>query len=223
VQGFGNAGRNVARVFREAGARIVGVSDSRGGIYDPDGLSLVEVEIHKDETGSVVDMPATKPLGPKEVLEVPCHVLIPAAMESQITTANAREIQARVVIEAANGPTTPEADDLLSERGISVIPDTLSAAGGVVVSFFEWSQNLANEHWPEAEVNDKLRATMTRAGDTMVTTRAALLDQFDEYERAWRDVNPDGPGLAHPDLRIAAHVVAIQRCRQATEERGIWP
>lgn len=223
VQGFGNAGRNAARIFRRAGARIVAVSDSRGGIYDPGGLRLREVEIHKDETGSVVDMPATKPLGPQEVLAVPCDVLIPAAMESQITTANARDVQARVVVEAANGPTTPEADDILSERGIPLVPDTLSASGGVVVSYFEWSQNLANEHWTEGEVNEKLKTTMERSADTLVTTRAALLDQFDDYASAWRDVNPDSPRPVRPDLRIAAQVVAIQRCRRATEQRGIWP
>ncbi|MGD2100942.1 MAG: Glu/Leu/Phe/Val dehydrogenase [Acidimicrobiia bacterium] len=223
VQGFGNAGRNAARIFSRAGAKIVAVSDTRGGIYDPDGLDLVEVETRKDETGSVVDMPATKPLGPREVLEVPCDVLIPAAMESQITTANAKDVQARVVVEAANGPTTPAADDILSERGIQVVPDTLSAAGGVVVSFYEWSQNLANEHWSEAEVNERLQATMARSGDTLVTTRAALLDQIDDYRRAWKDMNPNGQDLSRPDLRIAAHVVAIQRCRRATEQRGIWP
>jgi glutamate dehydrogenase/leucine dehydrogenase len=223
VQGFGNAGRNAARIFRGAGANIVAVSDSRGGIYDPEGLNLVEVERHKDETGSVVDMPSTKPLAQQEVLEVPCDVLIPAAMEAQITTANARDVQAGVVIEAANGPTTPGADDILSGRGIPVVPDTLSAAGGVVVSFFEWSQNLANEHWSEAEVDERLRTTMARSADTLVTTRAALLDQFDDYETSWGDVKPNGPDLIRPDLRIAAHVASIQRCRRATEERGIWP
>lgn len=223
IQGFGNAGRNAARLLRSAGADIVAVSDSRGGIYDPNGLNLVEVELHKDETGSVVDMPGTKPLGNKEVLEVLCDVLIPAAMETQITTANAAGVQAKLVIEAANGPTTPEADDILCERGIPVVPDILSASGGVVVSYFEWTQNLANEHWTEAEVNEKLQAKMTKASDAMITKRAVLLDQIDEYSRAWREARADTGELPRPTLRTAAHVVAIQRCRRATEQRGIWP
>lgn len=223
IQGFGNAGRNAARILRAAGADIVAVSDSKGGIYNPDGLNLVEVELHKDDTGSVVEMPGTKPLVSREVLEVPCDVLIPAALESQIISTNATEVKAKVVIEAANGPTTPEADDILCERGIPVVPDILSASGGVVVSYFEWTQNLANEHWSESEVNEKLQAKMTKATDAMVTTRAALLDQIEEYRRAWREARPNDPELMRPTLRTAAHVVAMQRCRRATEQRGIWP
>jgi glutamate dehydrogenase/leucine dehydrogenase len=223
VQGFGNAGRNAARLFKEAGARIVAVSDTQGGIHDPDGLELAQVELHKDETGSVTNLPGTKPLGHKEVLEVPCDVLVPAALETQITTANAGQIEAKVVIEAANGPTTPEADDVLSDRGIPVVPDILSAAGGVVVSYFEWVQNLANEHWTEAEVHQRLRSTMGRATDAMVTTRAGLLDRLDEYQATWAEVQPDAAPLPPPTLRTAAHVVALQRCRRATEQRGIWP
>lgn len=223
IQGFGNAGRNAARLFHQAGARIVGVSDSRGGIHDPRGLDLAAVERHKFETGSVVDMPATKALDSMEVLEVPCDVLIPAALETQITTSNAERIEAGVVIEAANGPVTPEADDILCVRGIPVVPDILSAAGGVVVSYFEWVQNLANEHWTEAEVHQRLRAKMVLATDTMVTTRAALLDRLESYRQAWAEVQPNSPVLPRPTLRTAAHVVALQRCRRSTEQRGIWP
>jgi glutamate dehydrogenase/leucine dehydrogenase len=221
VQGFGNAGRNAARIFAHAGARIVAVSDSRGGIYDPDGLDIAEVEYHKDTTGSVIDLSGTKPLGPREVLEVPCDVLIPAAMELQITTANAADIKAKVVIEAANGPTTPEADDLLADRGIPVIPDILSASGGVVVSYFEWAQNLANEHWTEPVIQEKLKAKMRAATDAMVTTRAALLDQLDHYREAWMEAK--GQDVPRPTFRTAAHVVAVGRCRLATDQRGIWP
>ena len=223
VQGFGNAGRNAARIFNRAGARIVAVSDSRGGIYDPHGLDLDQVELHKDTTGSVIDLSGTKPLGSREVLEVPCDVLIPAAMETQITTANAERIQAKVVIEAANGPTTPEADDILCHRGIPVVPDILSAAGGVVVSYFEWVQNLANEQWTEGEVHERLRSTMVAATDAMIATRAGLLDRLDYYQAAWLEVQPKNGPLAPPTLRTAAHVVALARCRRATEQRGIWP
>ncbi len=223
VQGFGNAGRNAARIFRAAGAKIVAVSDTRGGIHHPDGLDLTKVEVHKDETGSVVDLPGAKPLDHREVLEVPCDLLIPAALETQITTANAERVVAKVVVEAANGPTTPEADDILAERGIPVVPDILSAAGGVVVSYFEWVQNLANQHWTLAEIQQRLRTTMHRATEVTVTTRAALLERFLEYQRAWSAVQPNDGELPHPTLRTAAHVVALQRCRRATEQRGIWP
>jgi glutamate dehydrogenase (NAD(P)+) len=222
IQGFGNAGRNAARIFTKAGARIIAVSDSHGGIHDPDGLELAQVEVHKDETGSVTEMPGTKPLQPREVLEVACDLLIPAALQTQITAANAEQIEAKAVIEAANGPTTPEADDILSDRGIPVVPDVLSASGGVVVSYFEWVQNLANERWTEAEVQDRLRTTMLQATDAMVTTRAALSNQLDDYQEAWAKVRPDSL-LSRPTLRTAAHVVAVRRCRHATEQRGIWP
>ena len=222
IQGFGNAGRHAARIFSRAGANVVAVSDSRGGIHNPEGLDLPTVEVHKDETGSVVGTPATESLEHRDVLEVPCDVLIPAAMENQITAANAKEVDAQVVIEAANGPTTPDADDVLTDRGIPVVPDVLSAAGGVVVSYFEWVQNLANEHWTESQIQKRLRDKMHSAADAMVTTRAALLDQFDEYQEAWAKVRPDPP-LPRPTLRTAAHVVAVQRCRRATEQRGIWP
>jgi glutamate dehydrogenase/leucine dehydrogenase len=136
VQGFGNAGRHAARIFANAGARIVAVSDSKGSVHAPDGLDLSEVQHHKDTTGTVVGTAGTTDLGPKEVLEVPCDVLIPAALETQITTANAARVQAKVVIEAANGPTTPEADDILAERGHSGHPrhpELLGRRGRVVL------------------------------------------------------------------------------------------
>lgn len=223
VQGFGNAGRNAARIFQASGAKVVAVSDSRGGAYDPDGLNLSEVEFHKKETGSVVDSPGTKALAPKEVLEVPCDVLVPAAMELQITSENAPRIQAKVVIEAANGPTTPEADDILAKNGIHVIPDILSASGGVVVSYFEWVQNLANEQWPEAEVHRRLQEKMVKATDSVITTRVALIDRLDFFREAWKAAQPDDGELPRPTFRTAAHVVAVQRCRRAMEQRGVWP
>jgi glutamate dehydrogenase (NAD(P)+) len=223
IQGFGNVGRNTARIFEDAGARIVAVSDSRGGVHDRQGLEISQVELHKDETGSVIDMPGTQPLDHREVLTVPCDVLIPAALQTQITSANAEQITAKVVVEAANGPITPEADDILDDRGIPVVPDILSAAGGVVVSYFEWIQNLANEQWTEIDVHDRLRSTMTQATDTVVTTHTALSDQLDDYQEAWYEAKPVATILPNPTLRTAAHVTAVRRCRRATEQRGIWP
>lgn len=223
IQGFGNAGAHAARLFREAGAVIVAVSDTKGGIYDPDGLDVAKVAAHKSSTGSVVDYPSAKPLAPKEVLEVPCDLLIPAAMENQITVENADRIQCRLIAEAANGPTTPAADRILTERGIEVLPDILANAGGVIVSYFEWVQNLDNERWEEHTVHEKLRAKMRRATEQVVTHRAALLSSFPTYQEQWARVRPDEPPLEKPDLRTAAYVIAVQRCRTATEQRGIWP
>lgn len=223
IQGYGNAGRNAARIFTNAGASVVAVSDSQGGVFDPNGLDLGLVDIRKDETGSVTGVPGTKQLDRREVLTVPCDILVPAALENQITSANADEVHARVVIEAANGPTTPEADDMLAARGIPVVPDILSASGGVVVSYFEWMQNLANEQWTEGEVQERLRHKMRSGTDAMMATRNALLDRFDRYQDAWTESTGDDTPLARPTLRTAAHVVAVQRCRRATEQRGIWP
>ncbi len=223
IQGFGNAGRHAARIFASAGSRIVAVSDSTGGIHATAGLDLAEVEHHKDTTGTVVGTPNTRELGPKQVLEVPCDVLIPAALEAQITTENAERIAAKVVIEAANGPTTPEADDVLAVRGIPVIPDILSCAGGVVVSYFEWTQNLANEQWTEAEVQERLKTIMLSATDAMLATKAALADRLDFYQDAWQEATGTDAVLPRPTMRVAAHVVAVGRCRNATEQRGIWP
>ncbi|MDH3731837.1 MAG: Glu/Leu/Phe/Val dehydrogenase, partial [Acidimicrobiia bacterium] len=223
VQGFGNAGRHAAKLFRAAGAEIVAVSDTRGGVYDPDGLDLVGVEHQKDETGSVVDVSGTKTLDPLEVLEVPCDILIPAAMESQITSDNADRVKAKVIIEAANGPTSPQADEVLAEKGIPVIPDVLAAAGGVVVSYFEWVQNLANEHWPANQVHERLREKMYHATDAVITTRGRLIANLEDYQEAWSKAQPSWPRPERPTLRTAAHVVALERCRQTANHRGIWP
>jgi glutamate dehydrogenase (NAD(P)+) len=223
IQGFGNAGRNAARLFHAAGAEIVAVSDTKGGVHDPDGLDVPRVERHKDETGSVVGTEGTAHLGPLDVLAVPCDILIPAAMETQITSGNADGVQAAMVIEAANGPTTPEADEILCDKGIPVVPDVLAAAGGVVVSYFEWVQNLANEHWSAEEVHSRLREKMYHATDSILTTRAALIENLERYQDAWAEVQPQWPRPKRPTLRTAAHVVALERCRQTAEHRGIWP
>ena len=154
---------------------------------------------------------------------MPCSMLIPAAIENQITLENAERIQARLVVEAANGPTTPAADRILRERGIDVLPDILANAGGVVVSYYEWVQNLDNEQWEEHVVIDKLRTKMYRATEQVVAHRAALLASLDEYREQWKKARPDDGVLEPPDLRTAATALAMERCRRATMQRGIWP
>ncbi|MBU1228157.1 MAG: Glu/Leu/Phe/Val dehydrogenase [Actinobacteria bacterium] len=223
IQGFGNAGRFAATLFRDAGAIIVAVSDSRGGVYNPDGLDVAAVEAHKDETGSVVGTPGTQPLERLAVLEVPCDILIPAALESQITRENAPRIQCRLIVEAANGPVTPAADRILAERDIKVLPDILANAGGVVVSYFEWVQNLDNAQWEEHDVHAKLRKKMHRSTEQVVTQRLTLAEAYDFYQDRWAALYPDAPPLVVADLRIAAHVIAVERCRAALAQRGVWP
>jgi len=223
IQGFGNAGRHAARLFHEAGATIVGLSDSRGGIYDPDGLMLESVGRHKDETGTLAGFAGAEALGVQDVLEVPCDILVPAAVENMITTENAERIDAKVVAEAANGPTTPGADDILYSRGIHVLPDILANAGGVVVSYFEWAQNLANQQWDEADVSGKLRKKMYRATDLVVDKRAALLESLPMYRKRWAADHAADPMLPEPDYRMTALTVAVERCRNAAWQRGIWP
>src|SRR5262245_11224905 len=206
VQGFGNAGAIAARLFREAGARIVGVSDSRGGVVNPDGLDLDAVLAHKDRTGSVTGLPGAHAASNDEVLALECDILIPAALENQIRRDNASSVRARLIAEAANGPTTPAADRILSARGIPVLPDILTNSGGVCVSYFEWVQNNENEQWELDEVNQKLHTKMERATDAVVDRQA--------------EVNRGGAAI---DLRTAALLVAIGRVAQVALERGIWP
>ena len=223
VQGFGNAGRHAARLFSAAGANVVAVSDSRGGIHDPSGLDVSKVELHKDETGSVIGLEGTKPLRGGEVLEVACDILIPAALENQITGANADRVSAHLVVEAANGPTTPTADRILTEKGIHVLPDILANAGGVIVSYYEWVQNLENQQWEEYEVLDKLRRKMQRATERVVTKRVALIEGHEHFQEAVRSKDPEAPELPIPDLRTAAQVVAVGACSNTASQRGIWP
>lgn len=212
IQGFGNAGRNAADLFLAAGAKIVAVSDSQGGIFDPAGLDLAAVEVHKDTTGSVVDFPGTKQLTSTEVLEVPCDILIPAALENQITLANAPLIKAKVVVEAANGPSTPGADAAMRARGIEVLPDILANAGGVIVSYFEWVQNLENRQWSGRDVQERLQDKLVKATDSVVTQRAAMIEGHERH-----------PELPEPDLRTAAYRLAVGRVAKTTFQRGIWP
>lgn len=163
VQGFGNVGAVSAALLHKAGARIVAVSDSSGGTYNARGLDPVNLERHKRETGRLVDYPAGEPIDNATLLATECDVLIPAALEQQITGANADRIRAKFVVEGANGPTTPEADAILGGRGIVVVPDILANAGGVTVSYFEWVQDLQSFFWTEEEINQRLERLMVLA------------------------------------------------------------
>jgi glutamate dehydrogenase/leucine dehydrogenase len=206
VQGFGNAGAIAARLFQEAGARILAVSDSRGAIHNGDGLDLASVNAHKEKTGSVVGAARAKPISNEDLLTLECDILIPAALENQIRRDNAEAVRARLIAEAANGPTTPAADQILLKRGIPVLPDILANSGGVCVSYFEWVQNIENEQWDLADVNRKLRTKMERATDAVLDTQAKH--------------NRDGTSI---DLRTAALLVAIERVAHVALARGIWP
>jgi glutamate dehydrogenase/leucine dehydrogenase len=157
VQGFGNVGSFAIKSFLADGHKVIAVSDSKGGIYKEKGFTFLELVNHKKEKGSLVDFPGAKNVTNEELLELDCDVLIPAAFENQIRGDNAPQIKAKLVLELANGPLTPEADEILSKKNIVVIPDVLANSGGVTVSYFEWDQNLKNEKWSEEEVNQKLR------------------------------------------------------------------
>jgi glutamate dehydrogenase/leucine dehydrogenase len=163
IQGFGNVGGNAARIFAEHGHTVIAVSDSKGGIVKEDGLDLAEVETHKKKTGGLKDFPGARNITNGELLELPSDLLVPAAFENVITEANAGKIQAKAVLELANGPITPEADEILFKKGIPVVPDVLANSGGVTVSYFEWDQNLKNEQWSEKEVFSKLKPMMEDA------------------------------------------------------------
>ena len=201
VQGFGNAGSVAARLMAEHGSRVVAVSDSRGGIYNELGLDLEAVASHKRRTGSVVDFPDADNVTNREILELACDILIPAALEGQITRRNAGNVRAAIVAEAANGPTTPEADSILHDRGVLVLPDIFANAGGVTVSYFEWVQALQAFPWTEHQVNDRLR-------DIMQRSYAAIVETSRKY-----DVH----------MRTAALVRAIERVAGFTRLRGIYP
>ncbi|MFA5931961.1 MAG: Glu/Leu/Phe/Val dehydrogenase [Candidatus Paceibacterota bacterium] len=163
VQGFGNVGLNAAQIFIEHGHKVLAISDSKGGVYNASGLDINKLVEHKKANGSLSGFEGSKNVTNEELLEIQCDVLVPAAFENQITDKNAKNIKAKVVLELANGPTTPEADEILFSKGIAVIPDVLANSGGVTVSFFEWEQNLKNEHWTEKEVFDKLLVLMNDA------------------------------------------------------------
>ena len=163
VQGYGNVGYNAARLLHEIGSKIIAVSDSRGGVYNADGLDPAKVLEHKDKTGSVMDYPGSTLITNEQILELECDILVPAALENQITKANANNIKAKIVAEGANGPVTPDADEILYQNGIFDIPDILANSGGVIVSYFEQVQNQMNYYWTEQEVRDRLEGTIVKA------------------------------------------------------------
>lgn len=170
VQGFGNAGHAIAHLFHHHGYKVVAVSDSKGGIHDERGLDIPAVAAYKEEAGSVVGFNGLSTLSQVEVLTLPCGVLVPSALENQLTGDIAPHVRAQMILELANGPTTPEADAYFHQHGVVVVPDVLTNAGGVAVSFFEWQQNKTDEHWPQNEVFDRLKPLMEEASRAVIET-----------------------------------------------------
>jgi glutamate dehydrogenase (NAD(P)+) len=223
VQGFGNAGSIAAELYAEAGAKIIAVSDSRGGIVSTDGFDPADAIAHKQKTKSVVGLAGTKTITNEEILAVPCDILIPAALENQIRGDNADTVQAKLVAEAANGPTTPAGDKILFDRGIPVLPDILANAGGVTVSYFEWVQNIENEQWDEDVVNQKLLRKMNRATDAVMGAQQEINESLDKLNAARKERGLTDGKLEPVDLRTSAYVLAVTRVAAVTLERGIWP
>ncbi|HEX2916468.1 MAG TPA: Glu/Leu/Phe/Val dehydrogenase [Chloroflexia bacterium] len=203
VQGFGNVGSISARLLQDLGCTIVAVSDVFGGIYNPKGLDIYALlaYIQRSPNRSVVGFPESEPVNNSDLLTLPCDILVPAALENQLTAENADAIQAKMIIEAANGPTTPEADQIFRDRGIYLVPDILANAGGVTVSYFEWVQNRQAFFWNEDEINNRLH-------DVMVNSFAAVADIASNYS---------------VDMRTAAYMLAIRRVADATSIRGVYP
>ena len=201
IQGFGNAGSIAAELLVRDGVRVVAVSDSQGSILNPAGLDLAALTMHKAKSGSVTNFPGAENIDTEQLLELNCDILIPAALENQITLENADRIHARIIAEAANGPTTPDADQVLHSKGIMVLPDILANAGGVTVSYFEWVQDLQELFWDEDDVNRRLEKIMVKA--------------FDDVHWTAKKYNTD--------MRTGAYILAIDRVATATRSRGIWP
>ena len=201
VQGYGNVGYNAASILHSMGCKIVAVSDSCGGIYCGEGLNPYNVRVHKNKTGTVQDCEGTTNITNAELLTTKCDVLVPAALENQITKSNADKVKARIIAEGANGPTTPEADKILYEKGVCLIPDILANSGGVTVSYFEWVQNLTREHWTLDEVNIKLETKITQAF-------------ADVYKLS---------GKEESDMRTAALMLGVGRVSHALKTLGLWP
>lgn len=201
IQGFGNAGSVAAKLFAEKKSRVVAISDSRGGVFNSRGIDPLKAMRYKERSGTVVGMPGTSRISNDDLLTMKCDILIPAALENSITLNNADQIKARIIAEAANGPTTPHADEVLARKGTFVVPDILANAGGVTVSYFEWVQDLQSFFWSEAEVNAKLEAVMRRA--------------FSEVHETARK------NRTH--MRTGAYILAVGRVADATLVRGLFP
>jgi glutamate dehydrogenase (NAD(P)+) len=201
IQGFGNVGSAVARLFAEKKAKIVAISDSRGGVHNPRGIDPLRALRYKERSGTVVGMPGASRISNDELLALKCDILVPAALENVITLHNADQIKAKIVAEGANGPTTPHADEILSRKGVFVVPDILANAGGVTVSYFEWTQDLQGFFWQLQEVNSKLEFVMRRAFNDVHET----MRKFHVYPRA------------------AAYILAVGRVADATLVRGLFP
>ncbi len=195
VQGFGNVGLNAAQIFVKHGHTIIAISDSKGGVYNPDGLDLEKLIEHKKSTGSLAGFAGSKDVSNEELLETECDLLVPAAFENQITTQNADKIHAKAILELANGPITPGADEILFKKGIPIVPDVLANSGGVTVSYFEWDQNLKGEHWSEKDVFDKLLPMMNDAAQKT-------------FEKAKE---------SSTDLRRGAFILALERIEKETK------
>ena len=201
IQGYGNAGSWSAILLEELGVKVLAASDSQGGVYSKQGLNSKKVEEYKEKTGSVVGFQGTEPISNSDLLELGVDILVPAALENQITVKNASKVKAKIISEAANGPTTPEADRILEKNGVLLIPDILANSGGVIVSYLEWVQNLNRVHWTEAEVNEELEKKMTAAFKTTFEKSKAL----------------------NVSMRDAAMAVAVERVARAIETLGMWP
>jgi glutamate dehydrogenase (NAD(P)+) len=201
IQGFGNVGSAVARLFAEKKAKIIAISDSRGGVHNPRGIDPLRALRYKERSGTVVGMPGASRISNDELLALKCDILVPAALENVITLHNADQIKAKIVAEAGNGPTTPHADEILSRKGVFVVPDILANAGGVTVSYFEWTQDLQGFFWQLQEVNSKLEYVMRRAFNDVHET----MRKFHVYPRA------------------AAYILAVGRVADATLVRGLFP
>ena len=221
IQGFGNVGATTARLFQEEGAKVIAVSDSGGGIFQPEGIDIAAALSFKAQHGSVVGLPETMTITNDNLITLECDILIPAAVGQQIRQDNAELINAKMIVEAANGPTTPAADDILSRRGIPVLPDILVNAGGVTVSYFEWAQNIGNEQWDLDEINHKLSRKMNNAVDVVLAMYRRLQDETDKQPEA--TTGEEGVYTIPINLRTAALSVAVARIANVTLERGIWP
>ncbi|NUR76259.1 MAG: Glu/Leu/Phe/Val dehydrogenase [Thermoleophilia bacterium] len=201
VQGFGNVGAYFAKLIAEAGATVVAISDSSGGIYNPNGIDVAAAFAHKRSGGSIPELKGGERITNEELIALDCDVFAPCALEQVVTEENADQVKAQVIVEGANGPLTPAADEILDAKGVLILPDVLANAGGVVVSYFEWVQGLQEYFWKEDEVNARLREIVTRA--------------FDETWATYQDRNIT--------MRMAAYGLAVQRVAEATVTRGLYP